>query len=279
MAALALLLSFWVGCEGGDLSGLGLGQAHRPSFLSPAKFDDCAGRFADALRRWPVADRADAPVLLAEPRWRNESSVRVRNGQAFARRLAQAVNLRTGAKVRIVHPDTIGCRYATELVLLPAVDQTGQSVLVLTWRVIRPGSRTLSLEEACTVRRLKATASSGSLFAPPAKPSSPTERPYQYIAFAGGRVGLDSELADGKVIILGERTRRDVDGRMRIELRLLSRTADTPIEALPFYVDGSGKRYPSSKTVRYALEASKPKTVTLTLPKAARSYEVLIVAR
>ncbi|MBN1347762.1 MAG: hypothetical protein JXQ73_34065 [Phycisphaerae bacterium] len=259
-------------------------QAHHQSFLTPPEFDDCAARFADALRRWPVVDKADQQILLAAPRWKNESPLAVSDGQQVARELAEAVNLRVGAKVKIVHANTIGCRYASELVLEPARNNLDQAVLALTLHVLRPGTQTSLLEEVSIVRRLPPPQAGGGLFsprpraAPTTRPGQP-ERSYQVITFERGQVHLDPALAAGRVSILGERTTRDADGKLHVELRLLSRPEDSSVEVLAYHLDASGQRRPPLSPNRYELQAFKPRTLVLTLPKSARRYDLFIAAK
>jgi len=270
------------GCEDPHGTGVHSRRPDRPPLLDAAKLDDCAARFADALRRWPVVERAKSPVLLASPGWRNRSPVPVEEGPALARRLAEAVNLRAGAKVRIAGPGEVGCHYGSELVLSPGADSRGQPVLALTWRVIRPGTRTSLLEAVATVQPIKPPSAPGLLFAPadevqagPARARRP--RSYHAITFERGRVHLDTGLAGGRVTILGERSWRDADARLRINLRLLSRPTATPIEVLAYYVDRAGRRHSPTKALAQTLAASRTTTLAVTLPKAAQTYDLFLV--
>jgi hypothetical protein len=220
--------------------------------------------------------------MLASPGWRNASSTPVSGGPALARRLAEAINLRSGAKVRIAKAGALGCHYATELVLLPAHDAQGQSILVLALRVVRPGARSVFVEEAVTIGQLKPEPRPGLLFQASA-PSGPKEvevppsRAFQDIAFEHGQVGLDSTLASEHLSILGERTWRDSAGLLRVEIRLLSRLRDMAIGVLAYYIDGEGRRHPPMKVVHQALPASRPATLSLALPKMAQLYHVFIL--
>ncbi len=276
-------LACWVslGCENADPQAPGPRQAHRESLLSEEKLDDCAARFADALRRWAVVVRADAPVRLACPRWRNESPVAVQDGPTVARRLAEAIDLRTGAKVRVAAPGALGCHYGTELVLRPAKDGRGQPLLVLAWRVVRPGVPTPLLEEMVTVRHLKVPAPAGSWLAakpPPAGARGPAGQPYQEIAFEHGKVHVDAGLARGRMRILGERAWRDDQDRLCVTLRVLSQLTDTTVSVLAGFVDQAGRRQAPTQGTRETLHAGRPTTLSISLPKTARRYELFVVA-
>jgi len=274
------------GCQEPAQPGLHSQSAAPQALLGPGKLDDCAARFADALRRWPVVDRAAAPVLLGSPRWRNESTVPVSQGSALARELARAIDLRTGAKARIANPGALGCHHATELVLRSGTDGQGLPILVLAWRVIRPGDRMAVLEEVFTVRRGASanrpgpvSAADGNGRASTAGPGRLPTRSYQDVAFEHGLLHLDASLARRQVIVLGERTWRDADARLRVDVRLLSRQADRSITALAYYVDEAGRRRPPVRAVHQTLPAGGPTNLAIVLPKAARSYELFVVAR
>ncbi len=162
----------------GPREAVSAGMSSRPEHpvgpLNFVQFDDCAARFADALRRWPVVDRTESPVLLASPRWTNETSVVVKDGPAFAVRLGEAITMRSGSKVQIASPGAAGCQYATELALVSASDSRDQPILVLRFSVTRAGLGSPVLEEVYTVRTLPSTRPVFSFFGPPA--SRPSER-------------------------------------------------------------------------------------------------------
>ncbi len=285
-AAMMAIACLACGCQEPVQSGPDSQSTAPRPFLGPGQLDDCAARFADALRCWPVVDRAATPVLLSSPRWRNESAVPVSGGRVLARELARAINLRTGAKVQIADPGAVGCDHATELVLRSGTDGQGLPVLVLAWRVVRPGDRTAVLEEICAVRRGASTNRQGPLLGADANGGAPTAgagrlpaRSYQDVAFEYGLLHLDASLARREVIVLGERTWRDADARLRVELRLLSRHSDRAITTLIYYVDEAGRRRSPVRAANQTLPAGRPTVLVVVLPKAARSYELFVVAR
>jgi hypothetical protein len=254
--------------------------------LSPDQADDCAATFADVLRRWPVVDRTDVPVLLASPRWKNESTLNVKDGPGFVRRLAEAITLRSGAKVRIADPGAAGCHYASEVALESSKDAHGQPAIVLVLRVIRPGLATPLIEQAFTVRKVTTTAPAFSFFGPPAakrpsaRPGSPqAAMSYQAISFERGTIHLESGLARQRVSVLGERTWRDASGQFCVQLRLLSRGADTQVEIKADAGRAEGQPAPTSRPVARRLTAFNPETVVFTFPRTAESYEVYITQR
>lgn len=268
------------GCQPDRDPGAQPRQAPRDPLLAPARLDDAAARFADALRRWPVVARAATPVLLAGPQWRLDAPEPIPDRQGLADRLTQAVNLRCGAKVRIVPPDTTGCRYATELVVRRGTDKQGSPVLVLAFRVVRPGTGTVLLEEVATARRLKPKPSP--LFAPPPTPAqtgpSP-DRAYLDIDFDRGRVRIDAVLAKRTVSLLGERTWRDAERGLQVELRLLSRPTATTVSVVAYGIDADGRHQTPPAGALHMLSAYHPTTVSVALPTEARAYEIFIVPR
>lgn len=274
------------GCGSPEQRAKDTRNSHRGPPLSEDRLDDCASRFADALRRWSVVENADAPVLLANPRWHNESAYPDKNGPATARELVEAINLRTGAKVRITPPGSFDCHYATELVLAQDTGAGRQPILVLTWRVLRPGEGRPLVEESVPIGRFTPTSKSKpGLSAKPVPESKATPgrqhalagRSYHDIAFERGLVRLDSSLADKRVAILGERAWRDEKGRLCVELRLLSRSTKTDVNILAYCVKADGKRHAPAKPIARTLDKSTPTSIVATLPAVARSYEMLIV--
>lgn len=285
LAGVSAIVCLLASCQEPERSGPLPRQGPGASVLSEETFDTCAAQFADALRRWPVVDRAEAPVLLASPRWRNESSYGVRDGSALTLRMAKAINLRTGAKVRIAPPGALGCQYASELVLLSGTDIRRQPVLVLSWRVVRPGTEALLLEEAVTVRQV-GTSTQPSLFARAAPTrqiglapgQGSAQRAYHDVLFEHGRIRLEAGLAQGRVTILGQRTWRDEHGRLCVELRLLSRPDATTVDVLAYRGGADATDHGPASTLRQVLAASKPTVVVVVLPKAARSYDLVLHA-
>jgi hypothetical protein len=280
LAAATVACSHLIGCAGLEAFGSRPTQDHRTAPLTPVQFDECAARFADALRRWPVVDRADAPVLLAYPRWKNQTELPLKDSRAFVRGLIEAVNLRTGAKVRLAAPGTVGCRYATELAMLPAEDGRSQPIIVLALRVTRPGLPNPVLEEVCPIRQ--AAAPGVSLFGPPAtRPfAPPAQAPtYQLVRFDRGEVYLDTRTALQRVEILGERTWRDASGQWCVELKLVSRPADMFIDVLAYYANAGGRQVPLARPVRQKLTAGHTVPLDVTFPKDAVTYRLYIVGR
>jgi len=258
------------------------GQAPAAPSLAPPRLDEAAARFADALRRWPVVARTEVPVLLAAPRWRAETPEPIINRQETADRLTREVNLRCGAKVRIVPADTTGCRYATELAVRRGADKQGLPVLVLAFRVIRPGTGAVLLEEVATARRLKPKPPS--LFAPPpaqapadAGTASAADRAYLDIDFDRGRVCIDGALAKKKVSLLAERTWSDAEQGFQVELRLLSRPTSATVGVVAHGIDADGRRRAPPVIAVHTLPAHHPTTVCIALPTETHAYEIFIV--
>jgi hypothetical protein len=157
-------------------------------------------------------------------------------------------------------------------------------VLVLSWRVFRPGAETRLLEEAVTVRQTKPTTQPGvqahsarPAQAEPEQARRPDLESYQTVAFERGRLRIDPKLGAGRVTILGERTWRDEQEQLRVEFRLLSRLTDTRIDVQAYYVDSAGRRHRAGKSAIHVLPASKPTVVRATVPKAALAYELVLV--
>jgi hypothetical protein len=272
-----------IGCGDTEAFGPRPSQDHRTAPLTPVQFDECAARFADALRRWPAVDRADAPVLLAHPQWKNQTDLPVNEAPSFVRRLTEAVNLRTGAKVQLAAPGTVGCRYATELALLPAEDGHSQPIIVLALRVVRPGLTNPVLEEVCPIEKTATTGSTvGLLNLSATRPAAPPAHPaptYQCVRFDRGEVYLDARTTLQRVAIIGERTWRDASGQLCVELKLLSRPTDTTIDVLPYHTGAGGRQLPLPRPLRQKLTAGHTISLVVTFPKDAIAYTLYIAGR
>jgi len=274
-----------IGCQEAQPPATEAKEIHRTGPLTAEQFDECASRFADALRRWPVVDRAEAPILLANPRWKNQADYwPVKDGPAFVGSLMDAVNLRTGAKVRIAPAGTVGCHYATEIVAVDATDARNQPVVALAFRVVRPGVPAPLLEEVFTVQRRPTTAPTGPLFgfrlaSQPAQPRAAMRPTYQVVQFQRGQVHLNTQTSARQVEVLAERTWRDRDGQLCIAVRLLSRTADTSVDAVVHSIDPAGRQSPQGHSIRQSLPARQPVSLVVTLPKTAQGYALYLAGR
>ncbi len=278
------LLLLGGGCDDPGRPGLDPGRQRHSSTLDPIDFDNCVSQFADALRRWPVVDKADAPIKLAYPEWHNPSGEHIRHPDRLIRDMVRAINLRTGAKVRIAAPGEVGCHYATELSLAPAQGPMAQPVLAMTWSVLRPGTRATVIESIVPLGRkptrkttakgpLPATTRPAGLFGPGPQPKPIT---YHVIRYPRGRVHLERSLAAGRVTVLDETASRDGDGRLAVELTLLGHGPDAPLRLSWQYEDGSGRRRDANKATEATLVAGRPLQIKAKLPSQTQTYHLYI---
>lgn len=274
----------WIGCEDPNQTGYEPRQGRRADVLDPIDFDNCVSQFADAMRRWPVVDQAAAPVKLAYPEWRNRSGESMPHAEKMVGEIVQAINLRTGAKVRIAETGAVGCHYATELSLAPAEGPMAKPVLAMTWSVMRPGTRASLIESIVPIGRKPAdkdspgdkkaaTTKPASLFGPPPKPAPPS---YHVIRYEGGRLHLDKRLADGRVVVLSASASRDAGGQLCVRVTLLGRDSDVDLRLSAAYRDRSGKHHEVKKATPCKLISGKPESITVVLPRRAEQYVVFV---
>ncbi len=290
-----------LGADGGARSGEVASEVETPTaqLLAPwplddVQFDDCVTAMADALRQADWGQRGSQDVILAWPRWRNDSLFPLPDEQAMITAVVSTINARSGAMVRFdMEPRAQpGSRLlVTELVLTGPVrsgQRTGYGLELLV-RDAEKGNVPLRYVYSFRLSPAAARVIRAEEDEMPLGESLQSEPPERLddvvhdvegdierrVRFPWGRVYFLDRKSAERVMLLSRGESHEAD-QYSVSLEAMSQKGDLTIRVRAYFADEAGLVVDRTPENEYELPERRRRRITLSTSASAVRTVILI---